>query len=285
MIIVKLEGGLGNQMFQYALGRNLSLLHNVPLKIDSSYLQKENQSGRSLRIGAFNTKLEEATPAEVYACRSSLQKFLDRLRLASKKKGVIEREIRFYPKNLKRTDGYFVGHWNDENYFKSSEDAIRKDFELKKPLGLPAQKIAELIASEPEPVSVHIRRGDYVSIPKIAAVHRALPLSYYDEAVKMIIKQKQNAHFFISSDDIEWAKENFPKNYPATFISSPEIPDYEELILMGRCKHHIIANSTFSWWGAWLNQNPQKIVIAPTQWFNDPNRGTGGLIPLSWIKI
>jgi len=285
MIIVKLEGGLGNQMFQYALGRNLSLLHDVPLKIDSSYLQKENQSDRSLRIDGFKTKLDEATPAEIYSCRSSLQRFLDRLRLASKKKGVIEKEIGFYPKNLKRTKGYFVGHWNDENYFKSSEEAIQKDFELKKPLGLSAQKIAGLIATEPESVSVHIRRGDYVSIAKVAAVHRVLPISYYIEAIKKITEQKSNAHFFVSSDDIGWAKENFPKNYPATFISSPEIPDYEELALMSSCKHNIIANSTFSWWGAWLNQNPQKIVIAPKQWFNDQNRGTGGLIPKTWLQI
>jgi len=285
MIIIKLEGGLGNQMFQYALGRNLSLTHKVPFKIDSSYLQKDNQSGRSLRIDNFKTALEEATPAEIYTCRSSLQKFLDRLRSASKKKGVIEKEIRFYPKNLKRNDGYFAGHWNDENYFKSSEDAIQKDFELKKPLGVAARKIADLIAAEPEPVSVHIRRGDYVSIQKVAVVHRELPISYYVEAMKKITEQKSNAHFFISSDDIGWAKENFPKDYPATFVSSPEIPDYEELILMSRCKHNIIANSTFSWWGAWLNQNPEKIVIAPKQWFNDPNRGTGGLIPSSWLTF
>jgi len=285
MIIIKLEGGLGNQMFQYALGRNLSLIHKVPFKIDSSYLNKENQSGRTLRINRFKTFLEEATLNEINAYRSTSQKILDRLRPTSKRKKVLELSPNFDSTILEHADGYFVGHWNNENYFKASEDTIRKDFELKDTLGTTAQKIAEKIKSEPEPVSLHIRRGDYVSIPKIATVHGALPVSYYKEACDNILREKPNAHFFISSDDIKWAKENFPKEFPATFVSSTEIPDYEELTLMSMCKHHIIANSTFSWWGAWLNQKLEKIVIAPKQWFNDPNRKNESLIPKSWIQI
>lgn len=272
-------------MFQYALGRNLSLIHGVPFKIDSSFLEKENQSARTLRINGYKTHLEEASQNEINAYRSSLQKILDRIRPPSKRKKVLETSPAFDAGVLERTDGYFVGHWNNEQYFKSSEQILRKDFELKKPFGEPSGKIAELIASEPESVSIHIRRGDYVSIPKIAAVHRTLPLSYYIEAMGKIIAQKPNAHFFISSDDIGWVKENFPKNYPVTFISSFDIPDYEELSLMSLCQHNIIANSTFSWWGAWLNQNPDKIVIAPKQWFNDSDRTIGDLIPTSWIQI
>lgn len=285
MIIVKLQGGLGNQMFQYALGRNLSLIHSVPFKIDLSYLKKPNQSCRTFRLGGFKIDVKEATEKEIRTYRSTLQKVFDRFRPALKRKRILERSGSLEPWVQDRSDGYFVGHWNDENYFKSSEEAVRKDFELRKPFGETAQKIANLIAAEPESVSLHIRRGDYVSIPKIAAVHLTLPLSYYIEAIKKIIEQKPNASFFISSDDIGWAKENFPKSYPVTFVSASDIPDYEELVLMGYCKHNIIANSTFSWWGAWLNQNPQKIVIAPRQWFNNPNRGTGGLIPSSWLTL
>ena len=285
MIIIKLEGGLGNQMFQYALGRNLSLIHDTPFKVDVSYLEKENQSGRTLRIDNFKTLLNKAAEDEISSYRSTIQKILDRLRPISKRKKILELSPEFDPRVLKRADGYFVGHWNNERYFKSSEDAVRKDFELKQPLGTLAQQVAEEILSEPESVSVHIRRGDYVSIPKIAAVHRTLPLSYYQEACGKILEKKPNAVFFVSSDDIIWAKDNFPKEFRTVFVSSPEIPDYEEMTLISQCKHQIIANSTFSWWGAWLNQNPEKIVIAPKQWFTDPNRKIGGLIPKSWIQI
>ena len=285
MIIIKLQGGLGNQMFQYALGRNLSLIHNTPFKIDLSYFEGQNQSGRTLRIDGFKTILSEATPKEINAYCSPLQKLLDKIRPESKRRRVVETEVSFNPQILKRAHAYFVGHWNNEGYFKASEQTLRKDFEMKKRFGSPAKKIAEQIASKPESVSVHIRRGDYVSIPKIAAVHRTLPLSYYEKAIKIILEKAPNAHFFISSDDINWARENFPKNYPTTFISSPEISDYEELMLMSLCKRHIIANSTFSWWGAWLNLNSEQIVVAPKEWFVDPKRAVKDLIPTSWIQI
>jgi hypothetical protein len=285
IIIIKLEGGLGNQMFQYALGRNLSLIHQKSLKFDLSYLKIPNQSGRTFRLGGFAVEVEEATEPEIATYRSTLQKILDKFRSKSKRRKVLEQLNRFEPKVLEKVGGYFVGHWNDERYFKSSENAIRKDFELKKPFSPLAQKIAEEIAVEPEPVSVHIRRGDYVSIPKIANTHRTLPISYYKEACGKILEKKLNAHFFISSDDIGWTKENFPKEFKVSFVSSTEIPDYEELKLMSLCKHQIIANSTYSWWSAWLNQNPDKIVIAPKRWFVDPNRKIENLILPKWIQI
>lgn len=284
MIIVKLHGGLGNQMFQYALGRNLSLLHGVPFKIDSSYMEKENQSARTLRINGFKTLLDEATENESKAYRGTVQKILDHIRPDSKRKKILELPANFDSTVLERADGYFVGHWNDERYFKASETIIRKDFELKRPLGIFAQIIAERILLEPEPISVHIRRGDYVSIPKIADAHGTLPLSYYEQAMKIIFEKSNGAHFFISSDDIAWAKENFPKRYPVTFVSSPEITDYEELTLMSLCKHHIIANSTFSWWGAWLNQNPNKIVCAPLAWRKNISEAENPALP-EWLKF
>ena len=104
------------------------------------------------------------------------------------------------------------------------------------------------------------------------------------QAIEKIIKQFPDAHFFVSSDDIEWAKENITGNFPVTFISHPEIIDYEELVLQSLCKHNIIANSTFSWWGAWLNQNPDKIIIAPKKWFLNENT-ENNLIPTTWIQI
>ncbi len=285
MIIIKIQGGLGNQMFQYTLGRNLSLLHNVPFKIDSSYLCSANQSRRVFWLDNFNTVLEEASQAEINRYRSTFQKILDRIRPESKKKKIPELSPVFDSDILKHTDGYFEGHWNTEPYFKNTENVIRKDFTLKTPLGKVAQDMAQKIDLENSAVSLHIRRGDYLSIPKIANIYNTLPFSYYEKAMIKILEKHPDAHFFVSSDDINWVKNNFPKNYPVTFISSPEISASEELVLMSKCKHNIIANSTFSWWGAWLNPNPDKIVIAPKNWFRDESKNENDLIPKTWIKI
>jgi len=284
MIIVKIHGGLGNQMFQYALGQNLSLLHGVPFKIDSSYLSKPNQSNRSLGLHHFQTKMLEATPGEIAAYQSPFQKILDRAKPYSQKKNIVERSNTFDPDILKRQDGFFIGYWNTEKYFKNNEQAIRNDFKLAKPFGSAAENMRVKIASEPNSASLHIRRGDYVSIEKVAQVLGALPLSYYEKAMSEILAKNPNVHFFIFSDDINWAKENL-KNNNMTFVSSPDIPDYEELVLQSLCLHNIIANSTFSWWGAWLNENPQKIVIAPKKWFADDSKNTADLIPSTWILI
>lgn len=285
MIIVKLQGGLGNQMFQYALGRNLSLIHNVPFKIDSSYLRKPNQSRRTFLLDGFNIAATEATVAEIAQYRSTFQKVLDWLRPEPKRKKVLEHSPDFDPSLLKRSDGYFDGHWHNKKYFQANEQTIRKDFTLKNPFGASARETSEKIKSEHNATSLHIRRGDYVTISKIAAVHGTLPLSYYETACEIILDKNPDAHFFISSDDIAWSKANFPKNLPATFISSPEISECEELTLMSMCKHNIIANSTFSWWGAWLNTNSDKIVIAPKDWYHDPNRNAWELMLPYFITL
>ena len=133
-------------------------------------------------------------------------------------------------------------------------------------------------------VSIHIRRTDYLS-EKMSKVYRVCPISYYENAVNLIKKKYPNAFFFIFSDDISWAKENitFAKN--AFFVSGQGVKDEEELILMSRCQHNITANSSFSWWAAWLNNNPEKIVIAPKKWYINPENELPGLIPESWVKI
>lgn len=288
MIIVKLQGGLGNQMFQYALGRNLSLLHKAPFKIDYSYLKKPNQSGRVYQLEGFNIQVTEATEREIRSYTGTVQKILDRyFRKSSHQKHIKENFLGFNADVLRYKDGYFDGHWNmqSERYFHPNEAAIRQDFELKNPLGAAAEAISKQISAASSPVSVHIRRGDYVTISKVAAVHGLLPLSYYQKACDQILEKFSETNFFIFSDDINWAKENFPKKYPVSFVSNPEIYDHEEIELMSRCRHNIIANSTFSWWGAWLNSNPEKIVISPTPWFRSGEFNTQNIVPNSWRKM
>jgi len=285
MITVKLHGGLGNQMFQYALGLSLSQKYHLPFKIDYSYLKEANQSGRDFRLFGFSITAQEATSQEIKRHIGLMQKIHDRIRKPEKRTLIRENTFTFDPHTLEKNSGYFDGYWQSAKYFGDVEELVRKEFTLKQPLSGKASAVADRITSLPNAVSVHIRRGDYVSISKASTVHGALPLSYYEKALSMILEKYPDAHFFISSDDIEWAKEHFPKQYPLTFVSSLDIPDYEEMTLMSLCKHNIIANSTFSWWGAWLNMNKEKAVIAPQRWFLDESKDTHDLIPTSWIRL
>lgn len=285
MIIIKLQGGLGNQMFQYALGRNLSLLTGALFKIDSSYLRASNQSKRTLEIHAFDTRLMEATKEEIQTYTSTVQKILDRLRPESQKKKVLEHTNAFNQSILKRNDGYFDGHWNNEQYFVAHEAEIREDFRLKGTLTESALQIWKQITTHESSIGLHIRRGDYVSLGKVAATLGVLPLSYYENAMEYMTEKFPTAHFFVFSDDITWAEENLPKKYPLNFVSQENISNPEDLTLMSFCKHAIIANSTFSWWGAWLNGNPNKIVIAPKKWHVKEELNKGFTLPPTWIQL
>ena len=285
MIIIRLKGGLGNQMFQYALGRSLSLEHGLAFKVDSSYLHSMNQSDRLLRLRNFNLDLEECGKDEIAVYAGAFQKILDCFLPFSKKKKILEGSPRFDERVLHKKDGYFDGHWNTERYFQKFESAIVEDFRLKEPFGEAARIFFEKMQSEPNATSIHVRRGDYAAIKKIAERHGTLPISYYEQAMEGIAHKFPQAHFFIFSDDIAWAKEHMPKKYSLTFVSNPAIEDYEELMLMAMCKHNIIANSTFSWWAAWLNRNAEKVIIAPRRWFLDVTIDTRDLIPSSWQQI
>lgn len=271
-------------MFQYALGRNLSLVHKVPLKIDYSYLKDPNQSQRSFQLGGFQIKTAEANKKEIQSYVGPLQKILDKFRPNSIRKHIEESFEGFNENILKRGDGYFDGHWQNEKYFHPNESAIRQDFALKNPIGTTAEAIMRNIQSSKNPTSLHIRRGDYVTIPKIAKIHGTVSLAYYETACDKILEKFPDAHFFISSDDIAWVKENFSIAHPVTFVSAPEISDCEEVTLMSRCKHNIIANSTFSWWGAWLNQNSDKTVFTPRIWKKNTSEEQNPSLP-DWFRL
>lgn len=135
-------------------------------------------------------------------------------------------------------------------------------------------------------VSLHVRRGDYVSNLTINQFHGTCSLEYYNQAIAQIAKKVETPHFFVFSDDPEWVKSNLKIDYSITIVDHNNADkNYEDIRLMSLCKHHIIANSSFSWWGAWLCRNPNKIVIAPLKWFNDKSINTTDLIPDGWIKI
>ncbi len=263
MIILKLKGGLGNQMFQYAYGRKLMLQDKKEVIFDTSFFnggKETTEISRPFLLGKFNI-------VESAIFQNEKEDFF----------GKIMRKI------VSKITGDY-GFYQNEKYFKSIEENIRKEFTLKDPLSADAKEWDEKIRKTRIPVSLHIRRGDYVKNATTNAYHGICDLTYYQKAYAELEK-KIDAPFeiFVFSDDINWAKENLKLPCLMHFVSNPNIPDYEELILMSTCKHHIIANSSFSWWGAWLDQNPEKIVIAPEQWTS--KKRADMFVPSNWIKI
>lgn len=288
MIITRLNGGLGNQMFQYAIGRKLSLLNKTVLKLDISDFKKQNL--RNYGLKHFNIIENIATPKEISKTKTPYG-FISKTISALNKKILRKFNIGFDPRVLNKKDNtYLDGFWQSEKYFEDISDIIRQDFRLSRKMSHSAEIAYEKIKKTEISVSVHIRRGDYVHNKKTGNYHGTCSLEYYKMATEKLSKKlgknvTGKIHLFIFSDDIYWVRKNLSFPYRTTFVSNPSIPDYEELILMSKCKHHIIANSSFSWWGAWLNPDPQKIVIAPAKWFNTKPNTYKDIVPNSWIKI
>jgi hypothetical protein len=292
MIIVRIMGGMGNQLFQYALGRNLSIRNNTELKLDIS--EYKLYKLHEYKLHHFNIKGNIATAEEVRRIKPSRLQVIDYAMYKIRRKfyplhmqKVIEQRDFSYDRDVfKIKDNcYLFGYWQSEKYFKDIPDIIRTDFTLKNAPDEQNLKMLEKIKNV-NSVSLHIRRGDYISNPETFKVHNILEIQYYMKALKLIVEKVQNPEIFVFSDDILWARKNLESSLPLYFMDYNGIHrDYEDLRLMKNCKHHIIANSTFSWWGAWLCENPRKIVIAPQQWFNTDKRNTVDLLPETWFKI
>jgi Glycosyl transferase family 11 len=296
MIIVKLSGGIGNQLFQYALGKNLSVKNNVALKFETSeytsdarkyslskFTIPESILGISTETNLVEIGLPSMRDKSLWGRMGrKIFRITEYFKPIYERKFVLEPCFNFYPDILKiKDDCYLSGVWQSEKYFKDSENIIRKELTLKNKLSIEAAHWIEKIG-RCNSVSLHIRRGDYVDNPK---VNQLYAMEYYTVAIELISQKISNPVFFIFSDDMTWVKNNFEINRPSFYVSDKKIPDYEELIIMSTCKHSVIANSSFSWWGAWLNKNPSKMVLTPKEWFNTKNINTNDLIPSSWIKI
>ena len=294
MVIVRLNGGIGNQMFQYAAARRVAWVNNTRLFLDLSWFQESGWwTRRKYELDAFRIVGDAVSSDDLKAFKSKRQNaFFRRLPLILKKRifhthqtHIIEKSYDFDLDILNLCDNvYLEGHWQSEKYFSDIESVIRREFSFRDDPSGPIRRILEHIASC-EAVSVHIRRGDYVTLPEANTFHGLCPSAYYRSAVDQISRQVGNPVFFVFSDDIVWARENLSLGFETHFMdhNGPERGD-EDLRLMSACRHHIIANSSFSWWGAWLCSNPQKIVCAPRKWFNR-DIDTPDNLPASWIRL
>lgn len=285
-------GGLGNQMFQYALGRQLAYIHKTTLKLDTFDLldrhpRRKNHIYRNYDLSTFNIKAEFATKAEVkrFTVPRTNNKYIYYLKnLIRRHHNIVkQRHFHFDESILSVPDwSYLEGMWQSEKYFSNVESIIREDFSLDFALSSEAVKMADKIESSMS-ICLHLRRGDFVANP----VHGTCSLRYYYRAIEYIANKVKDPHFYIFSDDIKWCKENLQINHPSTLMMhdfAGEKFKYD-LKLMISCKHLIISNSTFGWWAAWLNPNPDKILIAPKQWFQNPEVDTSDLIPEAWIRL
>jgi hypothetical protein len=285
MVITKLQGGLGNQMFQYALGRKLSLHLNMELLLDTSIygVDKALGDGRLYGLQYFNVTGRDALPEEIRAVGYPHGIFIKKMQDRFERAILRRNHTKFEPSVLgKKGDIYLNGFWQSEKYFKDIRDILLKDFSLRGPLSVVASTIAEIIRKESHSISLHVRRGDYAANEKNIRVYgdHCNP-EYYAKALTAIIKD--GSHVFIFSDDIKWVQENLDIPCQKPYISSV-VPDYEQLVLMSLCHSHIIANSSFSWWGAWLD-NKKDTVVAPSVWTPGIDLPIDDILPPGWIKI
>lgn len=264
MIVVKLHSGLGNQLFQYALGRNLALKYQTKLILDIERFSRDNL--RDYKLKYFHTcgKVVDNYLSAKFLLRDPVYYLKAKTtRWQSVNDKVWEpTEIEEIPDN-----SILRGYWPSEEYFKNIRELLLAEFELRADYKDAQYATVEKRIKETQSVALHFRRGDYLHAEN-KDIFGLLGLHYYERAMRHMHEKVANPHYFIFSDDISWVKENFnlPNSYE--FVSDPALlQDVQEFSLMRACKHHIIANSTFSWWAAWLNSNPHKIVIQPETWY------------------
>ena len=287
MVVTKLTGGLGNQMFQYAAGRILSLNFNAELYLDvTEYAKVKMHNGYELGKFCIQENIFKRDIYDIaYLKNEKIYRLLNKIK-KSKFNYYKEKNYFVYDEGLAKatTPAYLDGYWQSYRYLDFHKSQLLKDFEFRTQ---PNEKNQNLInrMGEISSVAVHIRRGDYLSNKEYSRVHNVLELDYYDDAFKLLKNKISDPQFYIFSDDIDWAKENISIDSKCTFIHNPKESSIEDLRLMKSCKHNIIANSTFSWWGAWLNSHPNKIVIAPKKWLKTNLEQNSDLIPKEWMRI
>ncbi len=297
MHAVRLMGGLGNQMFQYALARRLTAQwgRRVLLDVESDF--KNDPYGRQFALEVFQTRIERGSPQDVPLGMDwpwpwrRLAKAVWSNVLRRRHRVVYERQpFRFDPDVVRERAGrsYFFGYWQNEEYLLPIEASLRQEFTLRAPLSTLMRSLMGSMAGC-RSISVHVRRNHGIGadgkVIRLARErHGTCPVEYYHRAMEHIGKSPGTV-CYIFSDNPSWAKANLALGVPCRYVcDSGPWSDAEELLLMASCRHHVIANSSFSWWGAWLGRNPGKIVVAPTAWGCGLPAEVPGLCPKEWIR-
>jgi len=290
-VIARVEGGLGNQLFQYTAGRSLADRLGCDLALDLRGLAENGD--RSYQLDLYHTRCSIADaallntlppwrPSRSGRVRSRISQFMPRLYAYPV----------FWPRDFSfdarfesiKRPVFLVGYWQTEKYFAWNRPKLLQDLQLRTPMDASHPVLARIRSTNS--VALHVRRGDYVSIPAAADFHGTCDMAYYAEAVADLVKRLGDVELFVFSDEPEWARANLKFALPSHFVDAHS-PDqgHLDLDLMRHCRHHIIANSSFSWWGAWLCESAGLQVYAPRRWFRDPGVNTSDVIPPRWHLV
>lgn len=285
-VVVGLFGGLGNQMFQYATGRSLAVRLGMPLILDLSWFG--GQAERQFALPPFNINAALSvqcpwlTPGGQALASSLSRRLLPRIMGAP-----VWREPHFhYSSDFAALSGpvFLHGYWQSECYFWNARALLLKEFSLRESLPPASAKLLQEIQGC-EAICIHVRRGDYLSNPVAAKIHGTVSIDYYYAGLGELCQGLVRPHCFVFSDDPLWVRSTMVFNCPMTLvdINGPENA-HLDLVLMAACRHFLIANSSLSWWGAWLGSYADKKVIAPKQWFRSADKDTRDLIPAAWQR-
>lgn len=289
MIISKIQGGLGNQMFQYAMGKTYAEKSRTDLYLDLSFYNQPISKGvtpRKFELDIFDLNYQVAGTQDL----AKFENFSYWYRI--KRKLGLPVPIYYREGNNSdilegKNDIYLDGYWQSELFFKDFSDVIRNGFHFRSSLNEQSRNITSNIKSTKTSVAIHLRRGDYVLSAIANAHHGVCDIDYYRRGIEHLNASVDEPYYFVFSDDVEWAKSNFlPLFRNMEIVQGNQGEDsWQDMHLMSLCKHNIIANSSFSWWAAWLNANPNKIVVAPGKWFAtaELNNDVHQRIPADWI--
>ncbi|WP_165730495.1 alpha-1,2-fucosyltransferase [Polaribacter sp. 20A6] len=294
MIIINLKGGLGNQMFQFAVASIVAEKSKQLVKIDNTYYDNVaiGATPRNYELSIFDKFFKIASEGE-------RKKFLKNsyLKKIKKKIGVKyarvykEPSLNYQPKLLCLNGPiYLEGYFQSYKYLMGWEDYIRKLYSFPiEDLGMKNKSFLKKITGSENSVGIHIRRGDYVSEKKFKDFHGICTKEYYLKAIEYFTNTYKNVTFVFFSDEIDWCEREFSDiGFSTIFVKDNSgVDSWNDLFLMSSCNHNIIANSSFSWWGAWLNNNSKKQVIAPRNWYanEEANKSSNDIIPESWIRL
>lgn len=294
MVIARLNGGLGNQLFQYAAGFALAKKNGCEFKIDlSSFGQEARNTQDAVRtpdILQFLITANLASASEVELFRNPMG-FLSRGGRFISQRVLKRYNSDWHPEIMLQSGNiYLEGYFQCENYFIDCINQLLREFTLKQDLLRGVEYLSGDIKRLDNPVSLHIRRGDYVSNPRASKLHNICTISYYQKALAELELRVGKFNLVVFSDDIDWARKNLNLEKGALYVSEKTTSDGEkltapqEITLMSHCHHHVISNSTFSWWGAYLNRRPQKIVVAPSLWNRSKINRHRNILPPSWLQ-
>lgn len=276
IVLMTLRGGLGNQMFQYALGQAIARKHGRMLVLDDLALRVDHpgRTRRAYALGAFDieARLTSAAPIDGAAIRAVV---------AQERRGFRAEVLEPCPFALLQLQGF----WQDERYFADIAHVLRGHFRMM-PGPWESSRWRARIAAAPAAVCVHVRRQDYLT-PAGAALG-FVGRGYYARAVAAAAERIASPHFFVFSDDPAWCRENLRLAHPHAFVEhdgAAEDHVHTDFLLMTQCRHFVIANSSFSWWPAWLGTDPRKVVVAPKAWFRDSDADSEAVVPRDWLRV